>query len=297
MTIIYKRRKYLLLNWSSMEEKKLVEENNGEAGKDEDTEEEEMKVNKEEVEVESDKREQEENLQVDNDKQKQEGIEYNVNKVKKKRKRTVLLPYFDNDLPLVNDFWKTTKRNVHSRIERRVVNCSIDKLKQDRNKIFPVGELPLVAESLVVCGEDGIPLLYYLKGALQWPFEKMDPSPDGLKALNDLVQLYKPPRPKANNKRYCCKSLKKEHGVYFFTLWHATGQGNNTKKKNRLTKGAVISKDIHQNCDKLNATLEYLHAFTPITQAIGALFQVVDPNCYQKCSSFYLWPKTQLYLC
>jgi hypothetical protein len=81
------------------------------------------------VEVESDKREQEENLQVDNDKQKQEGIEYNVNKVKKKRKRTVLLPSFDNDLPLVNDFWKTTKRNVHSRIERRVVNCSIDKLK------------------------------------------------------------------------------------------------------------------------------------------------------------------------
>ena len=84
-------------------------------------------------------------------------------------------------------FPKTFARDLTKKIEHYISTQTVDQLFEDRNKMFPVpSDLILINKDLKVLSADGKPLLVFLKRGLRRPFN-IDPSPNGLQALEELV--------------------------------------------------------------------------------------------------------------
>jgi hypothetical protein len=49
--------------------------------------------------------------------------------------------------------------------------------------------------------QDGVPILYFLKNALRFPFAD-DPIPQASQALSTLISQYSPPAPKKTDERH-----------------------------------------------------------------------------------------------
>jgi hypothetical protein len=108
----------------------------------------------------------------------------------------------------------------------------------------------------------------------------------GLNALQDFVKAYPPPKPKATDKRHKYKDQAQSHGVHHLALWHAIGHKHDTI--DQLTKGAVLSSDmVKMSGYKFNTVAEFFRAFTPVTQAVGALFEVVNHQNYQRYNRLF----------
>ena len=182
-------------------------------------------------------------------------------------------------------FAKNTIRNINERIERVKLSTTVDQLKQQCFQMFPVDNLALVTGSLIVTDDNGCPLIFFLKKALTWPLEK-DPTCTGLEALQHFVKEYPPPSPKRTDKRHNDKEHRDGTGVHHLAFWHAVGHGKSGL--DHPSNCAVLSKDLARvACRKQNATATFLNAFTPITQAIGALFELVDRENYQQYNTLF----------
>src|SRR5205823_1244227 len=101
-------------------------------------------------------------------------------------------------------------------------------------------------------------------------------------AVATLVLRYDPPSP---SKTDLChkefnKKLQPDCGVYHFTLWVATGQGNAANPKHPTPHQTVLSQDILSAAYKTDAILQFYRSMTPIIQTIGILFEGLDPTSY-----------------
>lgn len=195
------------------------------------------------------------------------------------------------------DFYKRTKGCIHRRFEMVQLSTTIEELAAQRNTIFDTSGLLPVTESLKVTDANGEPLIFFLKNALSWPFEKDHTRPDvieeGYGALKNLEKQYPPPRPGKKDKRHKLKQVEgqpetahpKGSGVYHFTIWHAAGHQHAKDNMDTPTNGAKISKDVIKSGQALNATNDVLVELTSVTQAVGALFEVADPDSYRRYHS------------
>jgi hypothetical protein len=186
------------------------------------------------------------------------------------------------------DFYKNTCGSLERHIARHKCEITIATLLQQRSQIFStIGLTTISGSSLIVTDADGHPLLYFLKSALRWPFSA-DPTIQGLNALQDFVTAYPPPKPKITDERHNQKDQAQSHGVHHLALWHAIGHEHNTILAGQPTKGAVLSSEMVKVPGyKINAVAEFFRAFTPITQAVGALFDTLDHQNYQRYSELF----------
>ena len=78
------------------------------------------------------------------------------------------------------------------------------------------------------------------------------------------------------------------HSVHHLALWYAIGHEHNTILAGQPTKGAVLSSEMVKVPGyKINAVAEFFRTFTPITQAVRALFDILDHQNYQQYSKLF----------
>ena len=176
-----------------------------------------------------------------------------------------------------------------------------DKLKACKTKPEDVEkaslELPLADSTTPISWDsaEGTKLAYYLPQALR----HIKPEPAFSSTEGDLVEMgrqaivtltlgHKPVTEKKDAKRYgkhivemdseewkAYKAAKAKKwgawGRYIFGLWHATGQTH-------LEPG--LSADEVKTARRATAVQEWYPAFAPVLQAIGRIFQEVDPWAY-----------------
>lgn len=160
------------------------------------------------------------------------------------------------------------------RMKTKTCDFSMEDLTREKKKGFSVKNLPLWAEeNLIVRDRDGVPVMFYLCDALRRPFVKQDPILDGLKALKNFITEYPPNPPKKGDPRHKGKHEIVGTGVHHLALWHGIGHDNDP---------AVISSDIISRGWRLNSSMMLFREFTPITQSVGALFECVDKESYDR---------------
>ena len=191
--------------------------------------------------------------------------------------KTAQFPFEEKQSPR---FAKSTSRNLE-KMERVWVDTTMDTLIGQRSELFPVEGLTLVNTSQFVVDRDGIPLMVFLKGGLKWPLP-FDPSERGLEAIKRFIQKSPPPKPKHDDVRHQGIPHPLGVGVHHLAFWHAIGKAGAAKRQDEPGKGAIISNDICKAAYRINATIEFMNNFTPITQAVGALFEQVDYDNYQR---------------
>jgi hypothetical protein len=126
-----------------------------------------------------------------------------------------------------------------------------------------------------------------LKGALHYPFRE-DPTTHGLNALRDFVTAYPPPKPSAIDERHKHKTRREGLGVHHLAFWHTISHERAAVYKDNRSKGAVLSSQVVKvPTYRLNAVTTFFREFTPITQVVGALFDVVDHQNYQRYSKLF----------
>ena len=95
-------------------------------------------------------------------------------------------------------------------------------------------------------------------------------------------------RPKITDERHKHRDQAQSHGVHHLALWHAIGHEHNTILTGQPTKGAVLSSEMVKVPGyKIGAVAEFFRAFTPVTQAVGALFDALDHQNYQRYSELF----------
>ena len=168
--------------------------------------------------------------------------------------------------------------------------------------------LPLADSHTPMCwhSAEGTKLAYYLPQALKHtrpePALGSDPHHDlaeiGRSSIVTLTKAHKPVTEKKDAKRYGkkivamdpaqWKAYKKRMevewgawGRYIFGLWHATGQ--------TLVPPGLAADEV-RTAKRATAVQEWYPAFAPVIQAIGRIFQEVDPWAYHVYrANFHHW--------
>jgi hypothetical protein len=180
---------------------------------------------------------------------------------------------FPHEKVQVRTFAKRTSEHLqHLHDKRHKLNISVEELIAQRNdSTHDVTEWDDVTTSQYIVDSDDVPLVVFLKGGLKWALED-NPVPEGLKAIEEFVRKYPPPRRKTDNVRHSDVQQATGAGVHYLAFWHAIGGTE-----------PVVSKDAHGGASyKLDATMEFLNRFTPVTQSVGALFELIDPASYHR---------------
>lgn len=87
---------------------------------------------------------------------------------------------FENDWPEATNFWRTTKRFLKKTIRVIKLHVSLNDVERNQNMLYPLVNLTLVKDSVMVVGKNEELLLYFLKNGLKLPFLGKDLSRQGL---------------------------------------------------------------------------------------------------------------------
>jgi len=185
--------------------------------------------------------------------------------------------------------------------------------KTNPNKVEESASLlPLACSATPVSwsSSDGVKLAYYLPNAL----DHVAPSDleqsktlkqVGLDAIVGLVKTHKPRPPKSDAKRYGkrfvkmapkdwtdhCDNMEAKHwawGRYIFGLWHAQGQTHSAPS---------LSMDQFKSSARVQGTFEFYPEFAPIFQAMGRIYQEIDPWAYLVYRNNYdYWASERYYM-
>ena len=179
---------------------------------------------------------------------------------------------FPHEKKQARSFAKRTSQHLqYLHRKRHKLGISFDELIAQRGSTHPVTGLSDVTTSQYIVDSDDVPLVIFLKGGLKWPL-KENPVTDGLEAIEEFVRRYPPPPPKKDNVRHSDVRQATGAGVHYLAFWHAIGGTE-----------PVVSKDAHGGASyRLSATMEFLNRFTPVTQSVGALFELIDPASYRR---------------
>jgi len=183
-------------------------------------------------------------------------------------------------------YYKSFSKYLEKKINTYKCLQTVEQLLAEKGCTIPDSNLIIVEEDLKVVSADNKPLLFFFKHGLQRPFN-MDPSPKGYEALKDFVQAYPPPKPTNSDARHYGDIENAENGVYHICVWQATGHENEKKALETITKGAVLSAEARNAGYKANAVAMVMNGLTPVIQACGILFEVVDEANYHRYKSLY----------
>jgi hypothetical protein len=111
------------------------------------------------------------------------------------------------------------------------------------------------------------------------------------------VQAYPPLKPANSNARHYGDTKNPKNGVYHICVWQATGHENEKKALKTITKGAVLLAEAWNARYKAIAVAMVMEGLTPVIQACGALFEVVDKANYHRYKSLYNTTANNLALC
>ena len=180
-------------------------------------------------------------------------------------------------------------------------------------------DLEVIDHDLKVVDRDGHPLLYFIKGGLNYPFDYVasdlaqGPSlkpPNlealGRKAFENLTRIYPPPTAKSNDSRHNenreCDAAGITTGLYHFAFWQQSGWDFIKRLSTTVERGGFMSKDCYYdltpdsypNTKKLGGIMKaggcvvrFFQEMAPITQAMGSLFEVIDPINYNRYKERY----------
>ena len=164
-------------------------------------------------------------------------------------------------------FARNTSRHL-LRMQRCYIDATVEQLLNQLHERLPTApQLELVNTSQYVLDRDSNPLIIFLKRGLTWPL-CINPTRRGLDAILKFITKSAPPAPKADDVRHNQFIQRDGAGVHHLAFWHAVGRETSSE--------AVISNDIRSAAYRLNATIEFMNDFTPITQAVGSLLELVD---------------------
>ena len=117
-----------------------------------------------------------------------------------------------------------------------------------------------------------------------------DLSAIGLKAFEDLTAVYLPPKPSTKDSRHTyneeTEGVKK--GLYHFAYWQQNGHNWERATQYDLARGAALSKDAFPSLHKYGLSKAggivpmFFQHIAPVTQAIGSLFETIDPVNYKR---------------
>ena len=166
---------------------------------------------------------------------------------------------------------RTSQHLEYLHDKRHKLGISLEELIAQRGSNYSVTDLTDITTSQYIVDSDDVPLVVFLKGGLKWPLME-NPVPEGLKAIVEFVKRYPPPRRKTDHVRHSDVQQATGAGAHYLAFWHAIGGTE-----------AVVSKDAHGGASyKLDATMEFLNRFTPVTQSVGALFELIDRASYHR---------------
>ncbi|KAI9780820.1 MAG: hypothetical protein M1816_002656 [Peltula sp. TS41687] len=163
-----------------------------------------------------------------------------------------------------------------SRIETRQHNLSLEQMMNRPAQVMTKGAkeetcfrstLPIICEDLIITTSDGCPLLVFLKGGLLEPWrpeQKIEIRSRLNKAVQDLLSVYKPPKPSPD------------------------AQGH---------KDVVLTDHTRKAGYKSNAAITLYRTLAPVAQTIGILFEGIDKPAYDRYCGNYerLARNTDLY--
>jgi hypothetical protein len=186
-------------------------------------------------------------------------------------------PQYPHECLQSSSFAKRTCGNL-AKMPKFRIKKTFGEVVNGRGLEFPVDDLEVVDSSLWALSSDGVPLAVFLKGGLNWPLKCVDIAEIGVKAIEKFVSAYPPRPPKSTDVRYKDQEYVVGTGLHVLAFWHGIGHER---------EQAVISRDIRDTATHENAVVTLLNEFTPVTQAIGALLEVVDRKSYARyCDRF-----------
>ena len=230
---------------------------------------------------------------------------------------------FPNELPFRANLFRKTRRMLQlyfrphpsgdDNPRARRSQYTYQELGQHKKEDFEASlpGLEIVNHDLKYLSKDGTPLVVFLKGGLNILFEytqeELADNPNlapadlparGMKAFKELTTVYPPLPPKDSGVRHTANAETEGVGTgyYHLALWQTKGHDHKEKDNIRLTPArcAVLSKDCFPNANGIKTISNaacittFYQRLAPITQAVGALFELVDIINYKSYRKRYL---------